>query len=189
VVTIINNHCKNSFTPAAIAVARRPWRAPSGSLASTRINARAIGPVAPGVQGRELDKPTALEWSDDLLQSAHGQAFPEHAIMNWDRFVPSEVAFSVLDLEARLAFRSASSISFDVELKSRTIPTRSTAERGRRGFFEGDEDVSQDGDGIEGSSPWIDPPQSSYGSGAGVRGANGSLARLGFVCFEPWAIR
>jgi hypothetical protein len=35
--------------------------------------------------------------------------------MGWDRFVPFEVAFSVLDLDARLSFRTTSSISFDVE--------------------------------------------------------------------------
>ena len=35
--------------------------------------------------------------------------------MYWDRFVPFEVAFSVLDLDARLAFKTASSISFHVE--------------------------------------------------------------------------
>jgi hypothetical protein len=35
--------------------------------------------------------------------------------MDWDRFVPFEVAFSVLDLDARLAFRTESSNSFDVE--------------------------------------------------------------------------
>jgi hypothetical protein len=35
--------------------------------------------------------------------------------MGWDRFVPFEVAFSVLDLDARLSFRTTSSISFSVE--------------------------------------------------------------------------
>jgi hypothetical protein len=35
--------------------------------------------------------------------------------MDWDRFDPFEVAFSVLDLDARLAFRTPSSISFSVE--------------------------------------------------------------------------
>ena len=35
--------------------------------------------------------------------------------MGWNRFVPFEVAFSVLELDARLSFRTSSSISFDVE--------------------------------------------------------------------------
>lgn len=35
--------------------------------------------------------------------------------MIWQRFVPFEVAFSVLDLDARLAFRTMASISFNVE--------------------------------------------------------------------------
>lgn len=39
--------------------------------------------------------------------------------LNWDRFSdPSVVAFSVLDLDARLAFWSATSISFGVEWNS-----------------------------------------------------------------------
>ena len=44
----------------------------------------------------------------------HQRAF-ENTFMDWDRFIPFEVAFSVLDLDARLAFRTPSSISFKVE--------------------------------------------------------------------------
>ena len=44
--------------------------------------------------------------------------------MGWDRFVPFEVSFSVLDLDARMSFRTTSSISFNVEWNENDLESK-----------------------------------------------------------------